>query len=65
MTAERLRAARQLPDAGQHTIAEIAATSGVSRATVYRSLATAADGSSLPGVAASSRRVPMSSRKLP
>ena len=65
MTAEKLRAARQLYDARQHTIAEIAATLGVSRATVYRSLATAADGSSSSGLAASSRRVSMSSRKGP
>jgi DNA invertase Pin-like site-specific DNA recombinase len=66
MTAEKLRAARQLYDARQHTIAEIAATLGVSRATVYRSLATAADGSSSSGaVAASSSRVSMSSRKVP
>ena len=36
MTAEKLRAARQLYDARQHTIAEIAATLGVSRAAVYR-----------------------------
>jgi DNA invertase Pin-like site-specific DNA recombinase len=65
MTAEKLRAARQLYDARQHTIAEIAATLGVSRATVYRSLATAADGSSRGGAPASSSRVSMSSRKVP
>jgi DNA invertase Pin-like site-specific DNA recombinase len=35
---EKLKAARQLYDARQHTIAEIAATLGVSRASIYRSL---------------------------
>jgi DNA invertase Pin-like site-specific DNA recombinase len=44
MTPEKLKAARQLYDARQHTIAEIAATLGVSRASIYRSLNdTAAD----------------------
>ena len=38
MTPEKLKAARQLYDARQHTIAEIAATLGVSRASIYRSL---------------------------
>jgi DNA invertase Pin-like site-specific DNA recombinase len=38
MTPEKLKAARQLFDARQHTIAEIAATLGVSRASIYRSL---------------------------
>jgi hypothetical protein len=33
MTPEKLKAARQLYDGRQHTIAEIAATLGVSRAT--------------------------------
>jgi AcrR family transcriptional regulator len=38
MTPEKLKAARQLYDPRQHTIAEIAATLGVSRASIYRSL---------------------------
>lgn len=39
MTAEKTRAARQLYDAGHHNVSEIAKTLGVSRASVYRSLA--------------------------
>lgn len=38
ITREKRKAARQLYDARQHTIAEIAATLGVSRASIYRSL---------------------------
>jgi DNA invertase Pin-like site-specific DNA recombinase len=38
MTPEKLKAARQLYDARQHTIAEIAPTLGVSRASIYGSL---------------------------
>jgi AcrR family transcriptional regulator len=44
MTPERLEAARQLYDSRQHTTAEIAATLGVSRATIYRSLSDTAGG---------------------
>jgi AcrR family transcriptional regulator len=45
MTPEKLRVAREMYDAREHTVAAIAATLGVSRATIYRSLATAARGS--------------------
>jgi hypothetical protein len=38
MTVEKLKAARRLSDGRQHTLAEIAATLGVSRATICRSL---------------------------
>jgi DNA invertase Pin-like site-specific DNA recombinase len=65
MTPEKLRVAREMYDSREHTVAAIAATLGVSRATIYRSLATTADGSSSLGAAASSRRVSMSSRKVP
>lgn len=64
MTAEKLSVARQMYDSREHTVATIATTLGVSRATVYRSLATA-DGGSSSGAAASSSRVSMSSRKVP
>jgi DNA invertase Pin-like site-specific DNA recombinase len=67
MTAEKLTVARQMYDSREHTVAAIAAVLGVSRATIYRSLATAADGSSsadAPAIASSSR-VSMSSRKVP
>jgi DNA invertase Pin-like site-specific DNA recombinase len=65
MTAEKLAVAKQMYDAREHTIAAIAAVLGVSRATIYRSLATAVDGSSSSGASASSSRVSMSSRKVP
>ena len=39
MTAAKLETARTLYDAGQHTVAQIAAVIGVSRATVHRALA--------------------------
>lgn len=45
MTPEKLRVAREMYDAREHTVAAIAATLGVSRATIYRSLVTAAAGS--------------------
>lgn len=38
MTPAKTRAARELYDAGNHTVSQIAATLGVSRATIYRSL---------------------------
>ena len=38
MTPRELEAARQLLDARRHMIAEIAATLGVSRVSIYRSL---------------------------
>jgi hypothetical protein len=38
MTASKLRIARQMFDAGNSTITEIAATIGVGRATLYRHL---------------------------
>jgi DNA invertase Pin-like site-specific DNA recombinase len=41
MTTEKATAARQMYDTRQHTVAAIAATLGVSRATIYRSLARA------------------------
>jgi DNA invertase Pin-like site-specific DNA recombinase len=41
MTAEKLRVARELYDAREHTTAQIAAVLGVSRATLYRHLAPA------------------------
>jgi DNA invertase Pin-like site-specific DNA recombinase len=65
MSPGKAAVARQLYDARQHTVAEIAATLGVSRATIYRSLATAAAGPDADASAASSRRVSMSSRKVP
>jgi len=42
MTAEKLRAARELYEAREHTTAQIARVLGVSRATLYRHLAPAA-----------------------
>jgi len=42
MTAEKLRVARELYDAREHTTAQIAEVLGVSRATLYRHLAPAA-----------------------
>ena len=42
MTAERAAVARQMYDSRQHTVAAIATTLGVSRATIYRSLASTA-----------------------
>jgi DNA invertase Pin-like site-specific DNA recombinase len=44
MTPEKRKAARRLYDGRQHTIAEIAATLGVRRATIYRSLSDTAVG---------------------
>jgi hypothetical protein len=41
MTAEKATVARQMYDSREHTVAAIAATVGVSRATIYRSLAVA------------------------
>ena len=38
MTPQKLAVARQLYDARQHTVAAIAATLGVSRASLYRHL---------------------------
>jgi DNA-binding transcriptional ArsR family regulator len=42
MTAAKLRVARELYDAREHTAAQIAEVLGVSRATLYRHLAPAA-----------------------
>ncbi len=39
MTPNRVRQARAMYDAGQHTVQEIADTFGVSRPTIYRHLA--------------------------
>lgn len=38
MTPDKLRVARELRDGGQHTMAAIARTIGVGRATLYRHL---------------------------
>jgi transposase-like protein len=38
MTMEKLEVARQMHDSGKHSVAAIAETVGVSRATLYRSL---------------------------
>jgi hypothetical protein len=51
MTPETLKAARQLYDARRHTIAEIAAILGVSRASIYRSLNDTAAGPPVDGTA--------------
>ncbi len=40
MTPERLSVARRMYESGEHTVAAIAATIGVSRASVYRHLGT-------------------------
>jgi AcrR family transcriptional regulator len=42
MTADKLRVARELYEAREHTTAQIARVLGVSRATLYRHLAPAA-----------------------
>jgi helix-turn-helix resolvase-like protein len=44
MSAEKTAVARQMYDTRQHTVAAIAATLGVSRATIYRSLGSDANG---------------------
>lgn len=41
MTADKLRVAREMYDSRQHTVGQIAAVLGVSRATVYRHLTSA------------------------
>jgi DNA invertase Pin-like site-specific DNA recombinase len=41
MTPEKLEVARQMYESGKHSVAAIAATVGVSRATLYRTLRTA------------------------
>jgi DNA invertase Pin-like site-specific DNA recombinase len=45
MTPDKLRVAREMYESREHTVAQIAAVLGVSRATIYRSLAAAAAGS--------------------
>jgi len=44
MTTEKAAVARQMYDSRKHTVAAIATTLLVSRATIYRSLAPAANG---------------------
>jgi DNA invertase Pin-like site-specific DNA recombinase len=51
MTPQKLAIARQLYDGRQHTVAAIAETLGVSRATIYRHLGSVAPAPSLPAPA--------------
>ena len=44
MTADKAAVARQMYASGEHTVAAIAATLGVSRATVYRTVAPPTNG---------------------